>query len=167
MIFAENKSSGQNKTVRVKLGLGFDENVDEATDEFDMSDEHDHIVTNEHDCSITSEHDNAKINIDQSTCSEYDDANDDIGRSDERQEETADQTALSKNRGQGKFTRQVRLPSHLNNYVLLTYKEIKLDKDRIKWDNAMKDELNSLNKNKTWKIVDVKEVTGSKILSNK
>lgn len=63
--------------------------------------------------------------------------------------------------------RDRRLPARLQDYVLLTFHEAITGPEKEQWKHAIKEELNSLEKNKTWKLVDKNEVNGQKILTNR
>lgn len=77
------------------------------------------------------------------------------------------------NLGQGssetsnKRGRPIKLPKKYEDYVLLTYEEALNSEEKDQWTRAIEDEKDSLQKNKTWDIVDRKEAKNNKVLSNK
>lgn len=68
--------------------------------------------------------------------------------------------------GAERSTRGVK-PKRFEDYVLLTYEEAVSGSDKEKWNQAIKEEKESLEKNKTWTLVERDEVKDKRILSNK
>ncbi|XP_059048743.1 uncharacterized protein LOC131843970 [Achroia grisella] len=60
-----------------------------------------------------------------------------------------------------------KLPEKYKDYVLLTYEEVLKSPEKEKWERAIESELNSLEENNVWKIVDQSESYGHKTLTNK
>lgn len=87
-----------------------------------------------------------------------DEENDNIITTDSNETENTEMT-------RSKRTRKVpvRYPDH----ALLTYNEVVSGSNNKLWQKAIDSEKESLLKNNTWDIVDVKEAEGKKILSNK
>lgn len=75
----------------------------------------------------------------------------------------------NENRGENCIPRkrEIKLPKKFDDYVLLTYQEAISGPDRDCWLKAIDEEKNSLEENKTWKLVNESEVKDKKILSNK
>lgn len=72
--------------------------------------------------------------------------------------------------GQGREDRRGRkidLPKKYEDYVLLTYNEAITSEENKKWQQAINEEKESLENNKTWEYVDIEKANGKKILSNK
>src|SRR5436190_1107999 len=63
--------------------------------------------------------------------------------------------------------RKRRIPSKLNDYALMTYQDAVTCHEKDQWKSAIEEEKLSLEKNKTWSLVDKSEAKGNKILSNK
>lgn len=63
--------------------------------------------------------------------------------------------------------RKRKIPTYLQDYVLLTYDDAMKSDEKENWEKAIKSEKESLESNNTWEIVDTERANGHKILTNK
>jgi len=63
--------------------------------------------------------------------------------------------------------RETKLPQKFQDFAMLTYKQAINGPEKEKWQAAIKDEMDSLEKNGVWKLVDKEEAKGKKILTSK
>lgn len=74
-----------------------------------------------------------------------------------------EQTKNSPRRSQ----REKRFPDRYNTYSFLTYEEVMKSKDKDKWMRAIQEEKNSLEKNKTWQLVNTEEAKGKLCITSR
>ena len=63
--------------------------------------------------------------------------------------------------------RNVKPPNRLDDFVYLTYEEALTGEDKSKWEEAIREEKDSLTRNNTWTVVDTNNTNGAKLLNNK
>ena len=63
--------------------------------------------------------------------------------------------------------RKKKCPERYGDYVYLTYQQVVTGYDKLHWKKAIKDEMDSLQKNETWKLIDASQVKGIKPLTNR
>lgn len=104
------------------------------------------------------------------------DGDDEVDISDEDSEEDENNLTITENDNKvnektdtilRRSQREKKFPEKYNDYSHLTYEEVMNSEEKEKWLDAMRDEMKSLNKNKTWEIINVNEAKGKKCLTSR
>lgn len=133
----ESTSSQSNEKIKIHAGDDSDKEKEDSDDEDDNIEEDSN--------SSTSEEDEGNTTI--------------INQIVEEEEINKNEPRRSK--------RERRFPDKYEGYAYLTYSEVMKENDKKSWVCAMKDEMRSLEKNKTWKFVDISEANGKKCISSR
>lgn len=110
------------------------------------------------------------LNIDDDIVIAKNDSDDDIvivendsAEEDDEKDMTLEQTKQIVRRSQ----RDKKFPDRYNTYAYLTYEDVINTRDKKKWIEAMKEEMDSLNKNETWDLINISEINKKNCLSSR